>query len=157
MDAPPRRPGVPLPTVRRTITRAAIDAYRAVSGDHNPLHYDDRFAAATRFGGVIAHGMLTLSLASELMAAAYGADWLSAGSLRARFRGAAYPGDALEAVGAVSQCETDANGTVVTCRIAVRKADNGERIITASARVRVSPEAGAATVVQQQKGHPIDE
>lgn len=139
MSAVPRRPGAALPTVRRTITRAEIDAYRAVSGDHNPLHFDDNFATATRFGGVIAHGMLTLALASEMMAGAYGADWLATGSLRARFRGAAYPGDILEAAGAVSKCETDDNGAVITCSIAVRKADNGERIITGSASLRVSP------------------
>lgn len=156
MAAKPRQPGAALPTVRRTITRAGIDAYRAVSGDNNPLHCDDNFAAATRFCGVIAHGMLTLALASEMMAAAYGADWLATGSLRARFRGAAYPGDALEAAGTVSKCETDDNGTVVTCSIAVRKANNGERIITGSARLRVSPDAGTAAA-QEQKGHPLDE
>ena len=156
MPAKPRRPGAALPTVRRTITRAAIDAYRAASGDHNPIHFDDQFAAATRFGGVIAHGMLTLALASELMAAAYGADWLATGRLRARFRGAAYPGDALEAVGAVAKCETDDNGAVVTCNIAVRKADNGASIITGSASLRISPEAEAAAA-QEHKGHPPDE
>lgn len=156
MPAKPRRPGAALPTVRRTITRAAIDAYRAASGDHNPIHFDDQFAAATRFGGVIAHGMLTLALASELMAAAYGTHWLATGRLRARFRGAAYPGDALEAVGAVAKCETDDNGTVVTCNIAVRKADNGASIITGSASLRISPEAEAAAA-QEHKGHPPDE
>ena len=132
------RPGAQLPTRHRTITRDSINAYCAASGDHNPIHYDDAFAAASPFGGVIAHGMLTLALASEMLAAAYGTDWLATGSLRSRFRGAARPGDALEAAGSVVECETGHNGTVVTCNIIVRKADNGDPIITGVATVRVS-------------------
>ena len=79
--------GDTLPVVRRMVTRNKIDAYRHASGDNNRIHYDDEFAAATRFGGVIAHGMLTLTLVSEMMTKAYGADWLTSGSLRVRFRG----------------------------------------------------------------------
>ena len=125
--------GDALPAVRRTITRAAIDAYRAASGDNNRIHYDEAFASATRFGGVIAHGMLTLALASEMMAQAYGADWLTGGSLRVRFRGAAYPGDTLESTGVVAKSEADDSGTVVTCNVAVRNAETEERIITGTA------------------------
>ena len=82
--------------------------------------------------------MLTLALASEMLVAAYGTDWLATGSLRSRFRAAARPGDALEAAGSVVKCETDHNGTVVTCNIIVRKADNGDPIITGVATIRVS-------------------
>ena len=129
--------GATLPSVQRTITRAAIDAYRTASGDHNRIHHDDAFAAATPFGGVIAHGMLTLALASEVMATAYGRHWLATGSLRARFRGAARPGDRLAAAGAVARAESAANGTAITCNLWVQNADNGERIITATARLVV--------------------
>ena len=134
--------GDALPAVRRAITREAIDAYRAASGDHNPIHYDDAFAAATRFGGVIAHGMLTLALASEMMAQSYGSDWLTGGSLRVRFRGAAHPGDTLESTGAVAKSEADDSGTVVTCNIEVRNAETGERIITGTATLPTRPASG---------------
>lgn len=133
------RVGAALPPVRRVITRDAIDAYRKASGDHNRIHHDDDFAANTRFGGVIAHGMLTLALASEVMAAAYGEDWLTSGSLRTRFRGAARPGDRLEASGAVTHSEPAANGIAVTCNVWVQNADNGEAIITGTARLVVKP------------------
>ena len=134
--------GDPLPTVRRAITRAAIDAYRAASGDHNPIHYDDAFAADTRFGGVIAHGMLTLALVSEMMTQAYGADWLAAGSLRVRFRGAAYPGDTLESTGSVAKSEANDGGMMITCNVTVRNADTGERIITGTAGLTAGPASG---------------
>ena len=138
----PHDVGETLPTTRRTITREGIDAYRAASGDNNPLHYDDEFAAATQFGGVIAHGMLTLALVSEMMTRAYGADWLSTGNLRARFRGAAYPGDVLEATGSVAKRESTDNGLIVTCNVEVRSAHNDNRIITGSASVTLNPPAG---------------
>ena len=132
--------GDALPTARRIVTRRGIDAYRAASGDNNPIHFDDEFAAAARFGGVIAHGMLTLALLSEMMTRAYNVHWLATGSLRVRFRGAAYPGDALESVGVVSKSESTNNGITITCNVAVQKADNGERIITGSASLLVRPD-----------------
>ena len=137
----PREVGDPLPKARRAITRQAIDAYRAASGDNNPLHYDDEFAAATQFGGVIAHGMLTLALVTEMMTQSYGRDWLSSGNLRVRFRGAAYPGDVLEATGSVAKREFTDNGLIVTCNVEVRSAHNDSRIITGSASVKIGPSA----------------
>lgn len=137
--------GDTLPVVRRIVTRNKIDAYRHASGDNNRIHYDDEFAAATRFGGVIAHGMLTLTLVSEMMTKAYGADWLTSGSLRVRFRGAAFPGDTLEANGVVAKAEPVETGAAVTCNIEVRNADNGDRIITGAASLLVgAKQQGAA-------------
>ncbi len=129
--------GDELPAVRRAISRDGINAYRNASGDNNRIHYDDEFAAATRFGGVIAHGMLTLALVSEMMTKAYGADWLTSGSFRVRFRGAAYPGDTIEANGVVVKAESGETGATVTCNIEVRNADNGDRIITGTASLLV--------------------
>ena len=134
--------GDALPSVRRVITRESINAYRAASGDNNPIHYDDAFAAATRFGGVIAHGMLTLALVSEMMTQAYGADWPAAGSLRVRFRGAAYPGDVLESTGVVGKSEAIDRITVVTCNVEVCNAETGERIITGTASVPARSTSG---------------
>ena len=130
--------GYLIPPVRRAISRDNIDAYRSSSGDHNRIHYDDEFAASSRFGGVIAHGMLTLAMISEMMAGEYESDWLRSGSLRVRFRGAVYPGDLLEAVGSVSKSELVADGCRLTCNIELLNVDNGNRIITGSATVVVS-------------------
>ncbi len=140
-------PGVSLPAVRRTITRDGINAYRAASGDDNRIHHDDDFAARTRFGGVIAHGMLTLALISEMMTQTYGADWLGTGNLRVRFRGAAYPDETLEASGSISKCEPGDHGTAITCNVEVRNANSGDRIITGAASLMV------ANTVQQGVSH----
>lgn len=51
-----------LPPVSRVIGRDEILAYAGITGDFNPVHVDEAFAAATPFGKPIAHGMLSLNL-----------------------------------------------------------------------------------------------
>ncbi len=51
-------------TFTKTITDADILLFAAVSGDNYPVHVDAEYARGTRFGGRIAHGMLTASLLS---------------------------------------------------------------------------------------------
>lgn len=57
-------------TVSRTrvVTDKDIRAFADLSGDHNPVHLDDAFAATTSFHGRIAHGMLSGAFISALIA-----------------------------------------------------------------------------------------
>jgi len=54
--------------ITKTIEQADVDAFAGVTGDHNPVHVDEEFAKTTRFGRRIAHGMLTASLISAVLA-----------------------------------------------------------------------------------------
>jgi 3-hydroxybutyryl-CoA dehydratase len=83
--------------VTRTLTQAMLNRYADASGDHNPIHIDEAFAATTPMGGTIAHGMLVLSFISEMMAGAFGQRWLASGMLDVRFRAPARPGDTVTA------------------------------------------------------------
>lgn len=47
----------------RTVDIADISAFAGLTGDHYPLHVDEEYGRGTRFGGRIAHGPLTFSLA----------------------------------------------------------------------------------------------
>jgi acyl dehydratase len=49
------------------VTQEAIDAFADVTGDHQWIHVDPARARDTPFGGTIAHGYYTLSLAPMLM------------------------------------------------------------------------------------------
>lgn len=51
----------------RTITDEDIAAFAELSGDRNPLHLDDDFARAGPFGARVAHGVLTIAIATGLM------------------------------------------------------------------------------------------
>lgn len=53
-------------SVSRTISEADILMFAGVSGDTNPVHLDQEFAASTMFGGRIAHGMLSAGLISAV-------------------------------------------------------------------------------------------
>jgi 3-hydroxybutyryl-CoA dehydratase len=52
----------------KTITDADIRAFADLTGDRNPVHLDDHYASATRFKRRVAHGMLTASLISSVLA-----------------------------------------------------------------------------------------
>ena len=121
-----------LPVVSRTITQEQLVAYSVASGDDNPLHLDAEFAAGTRFGGIIAHGMLTLAFVSEMMATHLGERWLTGGALRVRFKGAARPGDKVETWGHMTKSvESSLNFSV-----GVRNSATGEDLITGTARAK---------------------
>ena len=54
-------------TLAKTITEADILMYAAVSLDTNPIHLDEEHAQQSRYGGRIAHGMLSAGLISALL------------------------------------------------------------------------------------------
>lgn len=69
-----------------------IAAYARASGDLNPIHLDERFAKSVGLPGVIAHGMLQMSIAAVVAGkAAGGAARLR--RLSCRFAGMVEPGD----------------------------------------------------------------
>ena len=121
-----------LPEVSRSITQDLLTAYAEASGDDNPLHLDREFAAGTRFGGIIAHGMLTLAFISEMMTAHLGRAWLTGGSLRVRFKGAAYVGDTVQTWGRVAKSSDE----TLSFNVGVVNPSTGEDLITGTASVR---------------------
>lgn len=54
-------------TLLRTVMETTVTQFAAVSGDINPIHLSDDYAAQTRFGQRIAHGMFTASLISAVI------------------------------------------------------------------------------------------
>lgn len=52
------------------VTRESLVRYAGASGDFNPIHYRDDVAEKVGLPGVLAHGMLTMGLASSVALAA---------------------------------------------------------------------------------------
>lgn len=52
-------------------TRDSLVRYAGASGDFNPIHYRDDFAQSVGLDGVLAHGMLTMGIAVQVVA-----DWI---------------------------------------------------------------------------------
>jgi acyl dehydratase len=53
------------------LTRDSLVRYAGASGDFNPIHYRDDFAQAVGLPGVLAHGMLTMGVAVQVVT-----DWV---------------------------------------------------------------------------------
>jgi len=128
-----------LPNISKCVQREQLVKYSEVSGDKNPIHLSDDFAKTTQFGGIIAHGMLTLAFVSELMTNAFGSDWLRSGCLKVRFKGAAYLGDRLLVSGEISQVESSGEITNLTCSVSVEVCRNEQsvQILNGTAKLTV--------------------
>jgi acyl dehydratase len=74
MDVTPRRGlyfeefgvGQKITTAARTIGEAEVAAFAGLSGDFNQIHTDAEYARHTPFGQRVAHGMLSMAVASGL-------------------------------------------------------------------------------------------
>ena len=110
-------------SVTDRVTQDAIDAYAQLSGDFNPLHVDPEAAAASEFGGIIAHGPIALHAFFRAATASLGRDALPPGSTVAvTYRAPTRPGDEItcelpDAFGEVeAECVNQAGVTVVSIR-----------------------------------------
>ena len=130
-------PSGSLPEVSRKISQERLNAYADASGDGNPLHLDAAFAADTPFGGIIAHGMLTLAFIGEMMTAELGPSWLETGTIKARFKGAAYLGDDVVTWGRASENGSDTESLPLEYLVGVWNPASGKELITGSATVRI--------------------
>ena len=54
-------------TFSKTVSEADVVSFAEITGDSNPLHLDEAYAAKTRFKGRIAHGMLSASFFSAAL------------------------------------------------------------------------------------------
>src|SRR5437667_10863901 len=93
--------GQALPSLTKHVTVEQIRQYAEASGDRNPIHVDETFARSAGLPGVIAHGMLTMAFANQMLT-----DWLGDRSLlkniQGRFAGMVLPGDHVTRSGGVA-------------------------------------------------------
>jgi acyl dehydratase len=115
-----------------SVTDEHIEAFARLSGDRNPVHFDDAFARRIGFDGHIAHGAVTASLLSAVL----GMDLPGPGSVfleqRVRFLKPVRPGDTIVASLEVTRVREDKPivtlGATVTNGNGVRVAD-GELVV----------------------------
>ena len=91
----------------RTVTARDIELFSEITGDRNPLHYDEALAGASRFGGIIVQGGVTSGLLNALVAE----DLPGPGSVflevHWRFLAPVRPGDVITAEAEVLEARTD--------------------------------------------------
>jgi acyl dehydratase len=52
----------------REISQVDIELFTAISGDRNPLHYDEGLAKATKFGAIVVQGGITSAILNAVVA-----------------------------------------------------------------------------------------
>lgn len=118
------------------VTEADIAAFAAVSGDTNPLHMDEAYAATTQFKGRIAHGMLGASYLSALL----GNDLPGPGSVylsqNLRFRRPIRIGDVVTSRVRVTAIDEDKARVTLetTCLVDDKTAVDGEAVVMVARR-----------------------
>src|ERR1043166_78052 len=121
-------------SVTRTITAADIRTFGDLSGDHNPLHFDNDHARRTRFGKPIGHGMLTGSLFSPIIAHQLPGEGSIYLSQSLKFVAPVFAGDTITAELTVTQVREDKQ--IITLA-GVAKKQKGEVVITGESVVLV--------------------
>ncbi len=87
----------------QTITEAALDKFREISGDINPLHTDTEFAKAHGFDSKVVFGMLTTSLYSTLVGVYLPGEHCLLQQVSVKFKKPVFVNDTLTVIGTVSE------------------------------------------------------
>ncbi|WP_297888025.1 MaoC family dehydratase [uncultured Halorubrum sp.] len=135
---------MPVATVGETathevaITEETIEAFAALSGDENPIHLDDEYAAETMFDGRVAHGILSAAVVSAALARLSG-DIVYL-SQEMSFEKPVYPGETVEA--SVSVID-DLGGDRVVVETTATVPERDERVLSGEATVLSLPHESA--------------
>jgi acyl dehydratase len=117
--------GQTLPALTKQVTVEQIRRYAEASGDRNPIHLDETFARSAGLPGVIAHGMLTMAFANQMVT-----DWLGDRSrlkrLQGRFAGMVVPGDEVTCSGAVAAKHDESRRVVINLVVTNQR---GEKVV----------------------------
>ena len=89
------------------ITDEMIRIFADLTGDTNPVHLDDNYAAGTRFGRRIAHGMIAASLISATLANDLPGPGTVYLSQKLQFKAPVYPGDTITTTVEVKSVRAD--------------------------------------------------
>lgn len=123
--------------VTRTISDQLIRSFAELSGDHNPIHLDEDFAAKTRFRRRIAHGMLSGALISSVLGNEFASEKIVYLSQTMRFVAPVFVGDTITATATVASIREDK--PIVTLKT-ICSNQNGGTTMTGEAAVMILDE-----------------
>ena len=120
----------------RTVAEGDLAAFAAVTGDDNPIHLDEAYAAATPFKGRIAHGMLSAGYISAVLGTKLPGPGAIYVSQTLSFRRPVRIGDEVTAIAKVTAID-DAKGRVTfatEARVAGKVVVEGEAVVVVPRR-----------------------
>jgi 3-hydroxybutyryl-CoA dehydratase len=120
----------------KTVTERDIELFGEVSGDVNPVHFDEEFAKGTIFRGRIAHGVLSASYISTVLGMKMPGPGTIFMSLTTRFKAPVRIGDVVTATCTVREVVADKRRVLFDCVCKVGEVTvvDGEALVMAPAR-----------------------
>ena len=101
----------------RTVTERDIALFTEITGDRNPIHYDQDLAAASRFGGLVVQGGVTSGLLNALVAEQLPGPGSVFLEVSWRFLAPVRPGDEITAQAIVTAVRTDKPVTTLATQV----------------------------------------
>lgn len=96
------------------VAAADVEAFAHLTGDSNPIHLDEEYAAGTRFGRRIAHGMLSAGYISAILGTRLPGPGSIYLSQTLKFTAPVYLGDSITATVTITEIRQDK--PIVTAR-----------------------------------------
>lgn len=121
----------------KQITDAVVRAFAELSGDYNPIHLDEEFAAKTRFGKRIAHGMISGALISAVLGYELKDRKVVYLSQTLKFTAPVFIDDTVTATATVTNIREDKN--IVTVETICTN-QNNETVVKGEAAIMVLPD-----------------
>lgn len=118
----------------REVTDELIRKFADISGDYNPIHLDEEFAAKTRFGRRIAHGMLSGAFISAVLGFEFKERKIVYLSQTLKFTAPVFIGDTVTATATVTNIRDDK--PVVTLETICTN-QNGDTLVKGEAAVMI--------------------
>ena len=99
----------------KTVSESDIQKFGEISGDVNPVHFDEEFAKTTPFKGRIAHGVLSSSYISTVLGMKMPGPGTIFMQLLTRFKAPVRIGDTVTATCTVREVNTEKRRVIFDC------------------------------------------
>ena len=124
---------------RREVTARDIELFSDISGDYNPLHYDDAWAEASPFGRIVVQGGVSTAILNAVVAQELPGPGTVFLNLTLDFKAPVRPGDAI--TGTVELTGVRDDKPVTTCRVSVVRDDGVVAVAGTAVTYTVPPPA----------------
>jgi len=123
-------------SLTRKVSERDIELFGEVSGDRNPVHFDENYARNTMFKGRIAHGMLSASYISTILGMQMPGPGTIFMSATVRFRAPVRIGDTVVATCTVREVNEEKRRVMFdcACKVGDTTVVEGEALVMAPAR-----------------------
>ncbi len=128
--------GDSLPSLIKRITIEKIKQYEEILGIGNPIHVDEEYARSTPFGGIIAHGLMSVAYISESLMAVFPWEWVHHGEMDIQFLHPLRPGDTARTRIQVKERKTKEKEVSLILDILVKN-QRGEKVLRGTATVPI--------------------